>query len=358
MNIVDPRVAPKPWYTTWVAARLNDPRDAVFVGLIVQCLGLALCGVGLFFVGPALRWLGPLYLVAMFVLLIDRFTLMLHCTSHRQLFKPKYKVLNQIIPWVVGPFFGQTPNTYFAHHLGMHHQEENLEGDLSSTMQFQRDSFRQWLRYWGRFLSVGLIDLTRYMIRGRKERLVRRILIGELAFWSAFALLLWARPLPTLVVFAMPVLLMRTLMMMGNWGQHAFIASDRPNNPYTASITCINSRYNRRCFNDGYHIGHHLQARAHWTEYPQEFETNLARYVENDAIVFENLDFFMVWLLLMTGSWTRLAQAFVQLPGAPVRNTEEVIAFLKERVQPLPMRTRAPAAARAPDHATALSSLS
>jgi fatty acid desaturase len=356
MNLVDPRVAPTPWYTAWVVTRLNDPRDAVFVGLIAQCLALAMCGIGLFFVGPALRWLAPLYLIAMFALLIDRFTLMLHCTSHRQLFKPKYRALNQIIPWLIGPFFGQTPNTYFAHHMGMHHQEENLADDLSSTMRFQRDSFRHWLSYWGRFLSVGLIDLTRYMMRRRKERLLRRIVIGELTFWLLLAVLLWVRPLAALVVFAAPVLLMRTLMMMGNWGQHAFIASDRPSNPYNASITCINSRYNRRCFNDGYHIGHHLQARAHWTEYPVEFEANLASYAANDAIVFENLDFFMVWLLLMTGRWSRLADAFVQLPGAPMRSRAEIIGFLKERVQPL--ATHENDVARAPaDHVAAFSSL-
>jgi hypothetical protein len=72
----------------------------------------------------------------------------------------------------------------------------------------------------------------------------------------------------------------------------------------------------------------------HWTEYPAQFESNLEAYGKRDAIVFEGVDFFMVWLLLMTGRWKRLARAFVQLPGAPLRDEEAVIAFLKERVQP------------------------
>jgi fatty acid desaturase len=355
MNLVDPRVAPEPWYTPWAAAWLNDRRDAVFVGLIVQCLVFAGCGVGLFFVGPALRWLAPIYLVALLALLLDRYTLMLHCTSHRQLFQPKYRALNQLIPWVIAPFFGQTPNTYFAHHMGMHHREENLAGDLSSTMRFQRDSATGWLRYVGRFLSVGLLDLTLYMKRGHRERLMRRIIVGELGYWTVFACLFAVRPAAALVVLAAPLLLIRCLMMAGNWAQHAFIASDKPDNPYNSSITCINSRYNRRCFNDGYHIGHHLDARAHWTELPVEFETNLARYGEQDAIVFDGLDFFMVWLLLMTGSWKRLARAFVQLPGAPVRNTQQVIALLKERVRPIPSPQVADV--RASDQRAALGSL-
>jgi fatty acid desaturase len=245
-------------------------------------------------------------------------------------------LLNEVIPWVIGPFFGQTPNTYFAHHLGMHHAEENLAGDLSTTIHFQRDSFAHWLRYWGRFLTIGLGELVMYMARKKRRRLLNRIVIGEATYWGTFALLLWLKPIPTLVVFAFPLLVIRTLMMAGNWGQHAFVSADRPNSPYTASITCINSRYNRRCFNDGYHIGHHLQARAHWTEYPVEFESNIARYVENGAIVFENVDFFMVWLLLMTGSYRRLARAYVQLPGSAALSEEQIIALLKERVRPLP----------------------
>jgi fatty acid desaturase len=336
MELTDPRVAPTPWYASLVAAQLNDPRDAVFVGLIVQCLLHAAFGISLFFAGPALSWLAPIYWIALVAITLDRFTLMLHCTSHRPLFKPKYRYLNLIIPWVVGPFFGQTPNTYFAHHMGMHHAEENLPGDLSTTMPFQRDRFTHWLRYWSRFLSLGLVDLTRYMYRVHRPKLAQRVLVGELSYWAVFALLCCFWPAPTLVVFGVPLVLIRTLMMMGNWGQHAFIAAASPASAYTSSITCINSRYNRRCFNDGYHIGHHLQARAHWTEYPVEFEKNLATYGEQDAIVFQGLDFFLVWLLLMTGRWSRLARAFVQLPGAPLRNEQEIIAFLKERMHPFP----------------------
>ena len=336
MTIVDPRLAPRPVYAVWATALINDPRDVVFVGLILQCLVFVAAGVGIFFVGEWAWWLIPVYWAAGFGLLLDRFTLMLHCTSHRPLFKPKYRLFNGVIPWVIGPFFGQTPNTYFAHHLGMHHPEENLAGDLSATIRFQRDSFFHWLRYWARFLFLGLGELLLYFRRTNKRRLMNRVIAGEATYWNVFGLLLWINPTAALAVFAAPLLTIRTLMMMGNWGQHAFIAADAPDNPYTASITCINSRYNRRCFNDGYHIGHHVLPRAHWTEYPVEFENNIGRYAAQDAIVFENVDFFLVWLFLMTGRWTRLAKAYVQLPGAPVRSQAEIIGMLKARVQPLP----------------------
>src|SRR5262245_31443756 len=104
---------------------------------MVQCALLGLCGIGAFYLAGVSLWFAPLYWAAVVGLVLDRFTLMLHCTSHRALFKPRYKLLNEIIPWVLCPFFGQSPNTYFAHHLGMHHAEENLPDDLSSTMRFQ-----------------------------------------------------------------------------------------------------------------------------------------------------------------------------------------------------------------------------
>jgi fatty acid desaturase len=336
MLITDPRSAPVPSRVRWATKYLNDPRDAVFIDLMFQCFLFSAVGVSLFWVKDLSIWISVVYWAACFGLVLDRFTLMLHCTSHRALFKPEYAVLNQIIPWVLSPFFGQTPNTYFAHHMGMHHAEENLQDDLSTTMYFRRDSFGHWLRYWARFMTVGLFDLSAYMLRRNRKRLFARILIGEGTYWGTFALLLWLNPHATLTVFAVPLLTIRTLMMMGNWAQHAFIAQGGPDNAYTASITCINSRYNRRCFNDGYHIGHHLKARAHWTEYPVQFERELDAYVAQGAIVFENLDYFMIWLFLMTGRWKALAKAYVPLPGAPVRTEEQIVALLKERVRAFP----------------------
>jgi fatty acid desaturase len=146
--------------------------------------------------------------------------------------------------------------------------------------------------------------------------------------------LLVVNPAATFVVFLLPLLVMRTMMMAGNWAQHAFLSQEQPENPLGASITCVGTRYNRRCFNDGYHAVHHVVPRCHWTEHPAEFERNIAEYARNDAVVLEGVDFFQVWFLLMTGNWARLARAFVRLPGAPARTDAEVVAFLRGRVGP------------------------
>jgi fatty acid desaturase len=108
-----------------------------------------------------------------------------------------------------------------------------------------------------------------------------------------------------------------------------------PDNPYRASLNLLGSRVNGRCFNVGYHIGHHARPRMHFTDMPREFETNLEVYGREDAIVLRDMHYPTVWLHLMTGNYERLARAFVQLPGAPRRSHEQVVALLRVRTRAL-----------------------
>jgi fatty acid desaturase len=244
---------------------------------------------------------------------------------------------------VLSPFFGESFDTYFAHHIAMHHPENNLPKDLSSTMRFQRDSLVHWLRYFGRFFFGTLLELPAYFLRKGQRRMAMRFFFGELALLIGVAVLAVFVNFPaTFVVFIAPVVLVRILMMAGNWGQHAFVDASDPGNPYKNSLTCIDSRYNRRCFNDGYHINHHVKARFHWSEHPAEFERNKEIYGREDAIIFRGIDFFQVWAYLMLGRYRTLARRFVQLPGAPVRSEDEIIAFMKTRLKAIP---ESPAAA-------------
>jgi fatty acid desaturase len=136
-------------------------------------------------------------------------------------------------------------------------------------------------------------------------------------------------------VLVIPVVAVRALMMAGNWGQHAFVDPSDPGNAYRNSITCINTRYNRRCFNDGYHILHHIRPRTHFSEYPEEFERNRAEYGRHDAIVFDGVDFFQVWLYLVLGKHHWLARRMVRLPGAANRTDAEAVAFMRTRLAPI-----------------------
>jgi hypothetical protein len=127
-------------------------------------------------------------------------------------------------------------------------------------------------------------------------------------------------------------------MMAGNWGQHAFIDADAPHNCYRNSITCINTPYNKKSWNDGYHISHHVRSSRHWTQHPEEFLENLDTYIKEEAIVFEKIDFTAVWFLLMLKRYDVLAKRYVQLDPQNPKSKEEIIALLKKRTRKIANR--------------------
>jgi fatty acid desaturase len=320
--------------TTLTAHLLDDPRDAPFLRLIAfESLAVIPLAIALLTLGQVPWWLYLVYLVVMFST-FDRFILMLHCTSHRRLFKRRFGGLNGYVPRVLAPFFGQTPNTYYAHHVGMHHPENNLKDDISSTMRYERDSVIDFLRYLARFLFGIMPDLTRYMISRNRKRIMVNMLSGEIGWMALSIALMFVNPIATLVVFVLPYVVSRCLMMAGNWAQHAFVDPSDPANPHKNSITCIDCPYNERCFNDGFHVGHHIAPTLHWTEYPRELELNRARYAAEDAIIFRGIDFFTVWLFLMLKRYDWLARRVVVLEGRE-RNEAEIITWLKSRTRPI-----------------------
>lgn len=314
---------------------IRDERDLPFVHLSLTASAVLFPLAIALYALPEFRWwYAPIYWAILPGLFLDRCILMLHNTSHRPLFKKAYNPLNKYIPWVLGPFYGQTPETYFTHHLGMHHNEGNLYPDLSSTLPYQRDNLLHWLYYWGRFATIGIFELTRYFFKKGRMDFMWRTLLGELAWYAVILSLAFLNFWATFTVFLFPWLFTRVGMMAGNWAQHAFVDASSPDNDYRSAITCINSRYNRRCFNDGYHIGHHLRANRHWTDYPGELLKNRERYADENALIFEGIDFFQIWALLMMRRHTTLAKHLVDL-GEP-RSLDERIALLRSRLAPVP----------------------
>lgn len=311
---------------------IKDERDLPFVFLIMKIMLLVVpLALALFFVEGTTWWmLGGLFLVFQ-LYFMGPFTLMLHNTSHNVFFNIQYKWGNRLIPWILCPFMGQSPDTYFCHHIGMHHAENNMEHDDSSTMPYQRDSFRDFLKYYFGFLFSGIIRLVQYFRFRQKPKFEKKVLTGEITFLLAVVFLMVINWQTTLLVFVFPLILVRFLMMSGNWAQHAFIDPVQPDDHYKNSITCINTSYNSRCFNDGYHIGHHLRPRLHWTEMPNDFLKNVKKYAENKALVFEGIDYHMIWTMLMLKRYDKLASHVVNI-GGMYQSEEEIKEILKKRV--------------------------
>jgi fatty acid desaturase len=341
-QINDPVYKKKDTYTFLDKFFLNlirDPRDLPFAYLTLQ-ISLTMIPLGILLYFPFITgwvwWmLASVYLLINNLYFKGSFGLMLHCTCHNKLYKKKYDLLNQYLPWFVGLFFGQTPDTYFSHHIGMHHPENNLPEDKSSTMFYQRDSFRSFMAYFTNFLFVGIFQLSEYFIKKNRKRLLVNTLRGEIFFFLLCAVLSVFNWPATLVVFILPFLISRFIMMLGNWTQHAFIDPLEPGNPYKNSITCINIKYNKKCWNDGYHISHHIRPSMHWTEHPIFFLKNKKEYTKNRAIVFDGIDFLGVFYYLMTKRYDILAKNFVNIDNT-YRSQEEVISLLKTRTRRIP----------------------
>jgi len=319
----------------WCKKALVEPRDEVFVRLTLRMIALMTAMMaGLwatlhFTHVPA--WIPMAAYFAVWGYFVPPVILMLHCTMHRKFIQsPKW--LDKAHPYAMSFFFGM-PTGYREHHVGMHHVEDNMQSDLSSTLRYRRDSFLNFLVYFLRFFFLIIIVLPIYLTKKKKKPMARRAVVGEMAHWSIIAGSMALDWRFGLTAFLAPYVTCRFMMMVGNWGQHAFVNTERKNNGIANAISCINSTYNKRCFNDGYHVGHHLRANRHWTELPKDFAENAERYGKEGALVFEGLDFFLVSVLLWTGQWKVLAKRFVRL-GAPMTD-EEVIGMLKERVKPV-----------------------
>src|SRR5262245_34631383 len=204
--LTDPRGHPRQrWLGSLAAPLLNDQRDAPFVNLslaisaTVVPFAMYLCLPGAFS-----WWLAAAYLALILGIYLGPFVLMLPNTSHRPLFRTRYRALNLYVPWVLGPFFGLAPDGYYVHHVGMHHPENNLSDDLSSTMRYQRDSVADFARYLGWFLLAGVPALVRYMGQRHRARLVRRLVLGEVGVACGLALLLLLNWRAALVIFVIP----------------------------------------------------------------------------------------------------------------------------------------------------------
>ena len=337
--ITDPIFTPRDKYSAinrFFLSLINDERDLPFVHLTLKLTFIMIpVGLSLFFI--KIDWLWYLMAIAFFYMnnfiFKGSFGLMLHCTSHRKWFKREYEFMNHYLPWVVGPFFGQTPETYYTHHIHMHHAENNLDEDISTTMFYQRDSFKDWFAYFVNFFFQGLMQLIEYFKMRNRSKLARRALRGEVCYILMVIILSFINFWATFNLFILTFLISRFIMMLGNFTQHAFVDQDDPANPYKNSITCINVKYNHKAWNDGYHISHHIKPHMHWTEHPVYFKKTLEDYKKHKAIIFDGIDFLPTFFYLMTRNYEKLADHIVNLDGEMFTSREDAIAHMKSRTQ-------------------------
>jgi fatty acid desaturase len=309
---------------------IRDPRDLPFVWLIVAMSVIVIPVAALLICDTNFPW----WLAAAYLLVVtgtfSPILVMYHEITHRPLFRPQYRFLMHYINWVFGPLFGLFPNVFYAHHIAMHHAENNLGRDLSSTMHYQRDSLADFLGYAANFQLTVMYGLVRYLWRRKRFRLVRAVLIGEASFFVAAAVVACFNWKAALVVFVIPLVTSIAGFSLVNWTEHAFIDHAAPQNLYRSAIVCVNTLYNWIGFNDGYHISHHLNPNLHWTDKPEEFRNHRTAYAREGAIVFQRLNYYLVFLLLLTKRYGVLARHCADVVEGR-RSEKEMIQVLQQR---------------------------
>lgn len=315
---------------------INDKRDLPFIYLLSRVhLLVILPGIVLFTpLLPGWIWWTiaiPYFYISQFYFK-GRFGLMFHCICHRKLFRKKYQWLHTYITWIVCPFFGHSPEGYFAHHMGMHHIENNMPDDTSSTMGYQRDSLSHFLHYFFNFIVNGVKDTLSYFYIRNRKKLYNRLRLGEFCYYAFCIGMCFVNLKATLLVCIFPLFFCRLVSMLGNWTQHAFVDADDPSNPYKNSVNCINTSYNKTCWNDGYHVIHHLRPGMHYTEMPLEFIRLKDSFAENKAIVFDSLNYLHIFLFLLTGRYDKLVRHLVNINNV-FASDEEAVMLMKSRTE-------------------------
>lgn len=263
------------------------------------------------------------------------YTLMKHQHIHvNGVLSPRYHLFDMLFPYLLDPLLGHTWNSYYYHHIKHHHVEGNGPDDLSTTMWYNRDSITDFACYVGRFFFLIWFDLPRYFWRKGQTKYATRAAFWELSNYAIIYLLYnYVNSRATLFTLILPLVVMRIGLMVGNWGQHAFVDPKDPDSDFRSSITLIDVASNRFSFNDGYHTSHHLNPRRHWRDHPMAFLKQKEHYAEERALVFRNIDFIFITVKLMQKDYMYLAKCLIPM-GSQIGMT------LEQRAQMLQSWTR------------------
>jgi len=173
-----------------------------------------------------------------------------------------------------------------------------------------------------------------YLFTRKKNKYYVPLSAGQIILYLIVAALCFVNFNATLWIFIIPLVFSRLVMMLGNWTQHAFVDPNEPDNAFKSTFNCINTKYNHKCWNDGYHLMHHLKPGAHYTEMPLMFIKAKDKIAEQQSLVFDGVHYLHLFLYLMTRNYNKMADNLVNINNT-FASREEAIEVMKERTRRL-----------------------
>ena len=274
--------------------------------------------------------------VIMGVVQTEGFVLGIHYSSHKRIFVQRWAFLDHWVHTVLSPLIGFPSNAYLAHHVLMHHKEDNaLWYDASSTMPFQRDNWFHLLLYIVRYIALIQFELPiALMLRGRYRATVI-MLVGYGSWFAVTWYGMTVMPLTFGYCLLVPFVFLSIAAMRGNNLQHIFVSPDEPDCDFKLCYDIVNDPSNCGKFLDSFHVEHHVSPATHWSELPQKFIEFLPKHRDRDSFIFDGVHPDTVSWYVMTGQLDRLADHYVHIGQKSGKDKATLVEEMRRRLAPI-----------------------
>lgn len=347
LDAIEEQVARR-WPERWYAKQLKKPIDAYYVKAIIMNSVMMVPPV------VALIWSGKInvfnvcyYIVSLMV--IARLHEELdHCDIHNNFFTVRHlgQKSGKRIVWLTGkylrlflnPVCSRIPHFYRAHHVYMHHVENNGVDDLQTTVFRDRTSFFDFCKH-SLLLAVSNsfgIDLYLYFSKRKNDNERRSLVLGLATWLGMLGLIALYNPAASIVILVIHFL-GAVPGAINTYIWHGLVDLDDTENVYKNSVNSVMG--NDRLAVGSLHLRHHLKGGEHWTKQFAMSEEDKEICARNGAVLFHPFPPNFLLKALWTRRFELIADRMVRLEE-PGRTPEEAIALVQARTRPLIDRPR------------------
>jgi fatty acid desaturase len=188
-----------------------------------------------------------------------------HHHQHTMTFRSK--ALNRILEFFYALHTGVTTNLWVLHHVLGHHRNFLDQSRDESGWQRGDGSTMGVMEY---TVRIAATSYSRgYKVGKGFPHLQRDFLFYSALTFLAIVLLGWYRPVPTLLVFALPMV---ASLLFTAWVTHDHHSGLDADDEFHASYNNTNRLFNLLTGNLGYHTAHHHRQGVHWSKLPELHE--------------------------------------------------------------------------------------